>query len=399
MRIIIGGDGIKSALYPLLLRGGHRVLGQASTLGALQAQVQLERPDGLLLAGVLGDTPTALAAMVSRLGVPAVVLPPAHWDVTPLLPAAEVLEPDTTWESALAALVQQLPGESPPPGSLLPPATPPPAAAPPAPAGPPPLATPGAVDPLPLPAAAPTNGPLLSGPLLIQGLVGGAGATSLALALGAAVALQQHRALVLSSDELALAGRLNLALHNPGQIFTVQPGLDVAIWQEQAVPPGYAAVIIETQCPYDLPQETDATALFIGYPAAATRLSLLRRISEVTAYQLPPIALRLALVNRAGRGGDFGAVLRTAHPRLAVTLLPHDPRVPLLDDTQGHALDAPQYGLAVFNLARELWPALFPEPTPEKERGPGKKEPPAVTGKPDAATKKPRKFFSIQLGD
>ncbi len=346
MRLIIAGSLASPAVYPSLLRAGHKVLALATTPAALEAQVRLEQPDALLIGGEFGENPESLAALLKRLALPTTIIAPADWEMQSLAGLAAVLPPGTSWLEAVAAL--------PTPDSKT--STPVPT--------PPTLIAPAPLTPAtPLPPA--SGVPPLR--LLIAPLLGGVGASGLTLALAAAGAEVGFRTLALSFDPLAFTARLGIAATEHRILRSAQEGLFINILDR----PEWPVASFDWQICDGARRWTELPAaplVLLTRPTGEGRLAAVRALAELKSRAVPVTAL---ILNRPGSLSvqEFTrlctADLGSCPP---IYTLPDDPTVPDLEDLHGHALESILYGPAVRRLARLLaptlpWPALDPEKT------------------------------------
>jgi len=331
MRLIIAGSLASPAVYPSLLRAGHKVLALATTPAALEAQVRLEQPDALLIGGEFGENPESLAALLKKLALPAAIIAPADWEMQPLAGLAAVLPPGTSWLEAVAALPATAP-QSTPPAAPLPPVA----------------------------GSAPLR-------LLIAPLLGGVGASGLTLALAAAGAEAGFRTLALSFDPLAFTARLGIAATEHRILRSAQEGLFINLLDR----PEWPAAPFDWQICDGARRWTElpaASLVLLTRPTGEGRLAAVRTLAELKSRAVSVTAL---ILNQPGSLSlqEFTrlctADLGSCPP---IYTLPDDPTVPELEDLHGHALESILYGPAVRRLARLLaptlpWPALDPEKT------------------------------------
>ncbi len=352
MLILLAGPQ-PQALYAPVLATGHRVLGLAQNVRTLEAQLAREHPEGLLIEGLLDDAP-ALLALLQAAALPAVLLTEA--------PAAEfralatVLPRQTPLAEALAALV----------AAAAPTATP---------AGPErePAAGTTEIEPAGREAGKQQQREALSPGLLLYPVVGGAGATTLALTLAAATAQAGLHTLVASSDHLALLARLGISGPQP------QPLADrlyaMAFTPGGALPDGFDVVIGEGR-PQDFPAaaRSQLPVVLLTRPTGAGRLNAVRAVTTLRRQGLRV----LRVVARPGllSGPEFAQVCQGDDAHFPpVETLPDDLEVPALEDVAAHALATRTYGPAVQRLARRLllglpWPVATAaaEATPDPPR-------------------------------
>ncbi len=356
MRLIVaGGD---ATAYTALRTAGHRILSLVRNLALLKAQIALEEPDGFLIRGLLGGEPEELMTALQSLDVPVVLLLEPDEVTAALKEMTTVLSADTPWATAAKALsAASLPVTKPPTPS------PTPAHASAAPSPPAkqkaqrarrekPRKSSGYVD------------ILKSTPLLLYPVVGGAGATTLALSLAAATARLGVTSLAASPDHMTLLARTGIA--EPGYAQCIDEDLYAMILSGKELPHKYDLQI----CEVDLgllsliDQTPQASIVIVTRPTGAGRLKAVR-----TVHTLRRRGTHIAAVIVARQGkltpSAFERHCRSDDPDFPpVKKLPEDPEVWQTEDTAGHALDTSRYGPAVADLAQEFFPDL---PWPEDD--------------------------------
>lgn len=342
MRIIIAGQHVQAAYQPLL-NAGHRVLAMARTIPALRAHIRMEQPEGILIRGLLGYAASELADGLQTLPVPVVLLL-APDEVTPDLKAvATVLPLHTPWAEAAAALTEaEAPAPEPPPKE---PAK------------------------RRAPVQASERQARLAEPaveLLLYPVVGGAGATTLALTLAAAAAKDGIKSLVASVDQLAILARLGAVADGQPQRVTTRLYV-TSLSRERHVAANFPLAVWEIGTGY-LKDDTwlrQAPLVILTRPTGEGRLTAVRAVHTLRRRGAD---VRAVVVARRGglTGAEFERHCRGEDAHFpAVYGLPEDPQVPMLEDVTGHALDAPLYGPTVARMARQVLPDL-PWPVEEE---------------------------------
>jgi len=378
MKIIVAGLAADMArAYTPLLHAGQQVLGLVEDVATLCARVVLESPDGLLLDGALCDTPAELAALLTRLGLPAVVRAPQSWHEAPELAGWTLVAESASWVAAAQALEQAV-------GT---------AAADAAPAAPGPLPAekpnftastrislglplqahcdPRQHSPLPRPfgagassAASPTSTstptPTATAPtgpvahLALYGTQPGVGTSTLAATLGALVAEAALPALTLwPTPDLAWA-RWGYAPTAAAHVVSLGPHWYgyVGAALPATLPPVQAVVQVLPALTADAP-----STLLVARPTGAGRLATVRAVYAARATHTP-----LRGIVCVGRGSQplhaWEQGLRDDGVTLPVWGLPDDPLVYAHNERQGHAAETRHYGGAVRALVRTWLPDL-----------------------------------------
>jgi hypothetical protein len=386
MRIIVaGGD---AAAYTALRTAGHRILSLVRNLALLKAQIALEEPEGVLIRGLLGSDSDELTAVVQSLTVPTVLLLEPDEVTAALKETTLVLSADTPWAAAAKAL-----SAASPPAAKSPTPSPPPAHASAAPAPPAkqrarrekPRKSSGYVD------------ISESTPLLLYPVVGGAGATTLALSLAAATARLGVSSLAASPDHMTLLARTGIA--EQGRAQRIDENLSAMILGGKELPRAYDLQI----CEVDLgllslvDQLPHAAVVIVTRPTGAGRLKAVR-----TVHTLRRRGAHIAAVVVARQGrltpSAFERHCRSDDPDFPpVKGLPEDPEVWQTEDVTGHALDTPRYGPAVTDLAQEFFPDLpWPDEDDEDGQRPARAKCPARAKRPQRERRWP---IHVELTD
>ncbi len=368
MRLLLAGtaERLREGYTPLL-RSGHKIIATATSLETLRSQAAREREhlDALLIVGELTEDPTALAELLAELAIPTGILLSPHWEARTFagLPHVLFLEGNVSWPvaaGALANLAENLPPL--PPQRAVASAAPTPATTS--------LAVPPPTSPRPAPRPARSPGSSDT-PLILHPALGGVGASTLALTLAAAGAEVGLNSLAVTADVIPLAARAGFPPAERHLIRQLGANLSAVVvegpWD---VPPGFALVV------WDMWRGSEALiqrwpVLIVTRPTGDGRLAALQAAHEVP--QLGGTVAGICLVGRGTLGeGEFIRLAREHRVTVPVWSLPDDPLVYLLNEEQGHGLEAPRYGAAVRWLARQLWPALaWPseeEETPKRKR-------------------------------
>ena len=370
--LLVGQPAHLSAAYTPLLRAGQRVLASAASLAALQAQLRMERPEGILILGEVGADEAenaeavaeALAAILHAAQIPAVLLRPPQWPPEVFAGVAAVVDENSPLPDALAALKKFTPARSvipKPQPSPARPATAKPVSAPASPASAP------AVRASNFPTAR-AVGSTERAMVILHPALGGVGSSTLALTLAAVGAAAGIDSLVVTSDVFPLTARLGFPPAERGVIRGITPLFSAVVTEgDFDVPRKYALVL------WDMWQGTEdlirtAPVAIVTRPTGEGLLAAVQAIFEVRS--LGGAVAGLIIVGRGSLNPAECVRLCQEHGIDDVTTwqIPDDPQVISLNETQGHALEAPRYGPAVQALARELFPGLpWPVAEPEKQ--------------------------------
>ncbi len=375
--LLVGQPEHLKAAYTPLLRAGQRVLASASSLAALQAQLKMEQPEGILVLGEVGADEAenaeavaeALAAILHAAQIPAVLLRPPQWPPEIFVGVAVLVDEHSSLPAAIAALKKFTPARSivpkPKPSSPARPAASAPAASPsPAPAS---TASP--------PAASPSSIPIGSAMIsteramaILHPALGGVGSSTLALTLAAIGAAAGINSLTVTSDVFPLVARLGFPPAERGVIRSIASLFSAVVTEgDFDVPREYDLVL------WDMWQGTEdlvrtAPVAIVTRPTGEGLLAAVQAIFEVQS--LGGAVAGLIIVGRGSLNAAECVRLCQDHGIDAVATwhLPDDPLVIALNETEGQALEAPRYGPAVHALARELFPGLpWPVEEPEKQ--------------------------------
>jgi hypothetical protein len=393
VRLILAGPDRAQGLR-VLSHAGHAVVALADAPEKLARLAAQEAADGVLVTAPCGPDATTLAQHLADVAAPVVVRRPADWPPAPLAAVAALVDTGTPWAAAVAALAHAPRPEA--RGAELAPAkawtvatptdetpTNPTGAdakaatlpektetgTPQCPACGAPLITPRSEAVQRTPAPAPREA--AARPLLLLPVLGGVGASSLALALAAAGAEAGRPSLAVTSDPLAFSARLGPGLERPDVVAEVQAHLAALRAGERfRLPQAAYEVVVWDLGRGGLTADLAASgpSLLLTRPTGEGRLALAQAVADVA--------------RMGGRvcGAVTGGTGSLAAPDLArlcaedgaglpwIEALPLDAQVPALEETDGHALDAPLYGPAVRALARRLWPHLPWPPAPETSR-------------------------------
>ena len=383
--LLVGSTTSLSAAYTPLLRAGQRIIATASSLIALQTQLEMEHPEGILILGEVGADEAenaeavaeALAAILHAAQIPAVILRPSQWPPEVFAGVAAVVDENSPLPAALAALKKFVPAKS-----IIPKPKPSPARSAPT----------STVSALASTVSAPavSAAPLSTARTMVsteQALailrpaLGGVGSSTLALTLAAAGAAAGIDSLAVTSDVFPLAARLGFPPAERGVIRSIAPLFSAVVTEgDFDIPRKYALVLWDM---WRGSEELVCTApvAIVTRPTGEGLLAAVQAIFKVRS--LRGVVAGLIIVGRGSLDPAECVRLCQDHGIDDVTTwhIPDDPLVFSLNETQGHALEAPRYGPAVRSLARELFPGL-PWPVEEPEKRGSKPERTTPTRKP-----------------
>jgi len=213
---------------------------------------------------------------------------------------------------------------------------------------------------------------------ILHPALGGVGSSTLALTLAAIGAAAGIDSLAVTSDVFPLAARLGFPPAERGVIRSITPLFSAVVTEGDFVVPRKYALVL-----WDMWQGTEdlirtAPVAIVTRPTGEGLLAAVQAIFEVRS--LGGVVAGLIIVGRGSLNPAECVRLCQEHGIDNVTTwqIPDDPMVIALNETQGHALEAPRYGPAVQALARELFPGL-PWPVEEDTEKPGPGQPEGAT--------------------